>query len=118
MRPASGRTTPASTFISVDLPAPFSPDHGMDRAALDLEAHTVERHHAAIALGEIVDGDERPVATCSPTHALAKRGGASRAAIASQSEAYQRVDAYSDSAAMGCMPLGQSALRTLSVQGL
>ena len=79
----------------------------MDGAGLDLEIHALEGHHAAIALGEVVDGDER-----RPWTGLANEDGSRVARLLSIETS------YSDSAAMGCMPLGQSLLRTLSDQGL
>ena len=57
--PLSGRTTPASTFISVDLPAPFSPTTAWMVPRSTSRFMSVERHHAAVALGEVADGDQR-----------------------------------------------------------
>ena len=85
--------------------------HRVDGAGLDLQIHAVEGHHPAVALGKVVDGDERPVR--HRPYAWRSRGR--RAVIALRPIAKC---AYSDSAAMGCMPLGQSLLRTLSDQGL
>ena len=36
-------------------------DDGVDRAALDLEAHVGDRHDAAVALGEMADRNQRRV---------------------------------------------------------
>ena len=41
--PAVGATTPPRTFISVDLPAPFSPISADDLACGDLEADPLQR---------------------------------------------------------------------------
>ena len=59
MRPRVGATTPPSTFISVDLPAPFSPTSPIDLAGLHGEAHVVERDDAGIELADPDQLEER-----------------------------------------------------------
>ena len=50
--PESARWMPARIFISVDLPAPFSPDERHDLAGRDLEVHAIERDHPGKSLGD------------------------------------------------------------------
>ena len=50
--PASGRTSPISTFISVDLPAPFSPRMPWIRPRCSVEIDAVAGDDATEALGD------------------------------------------------------------------
>ena len=40
-------------FISVDFPAPFSPNQGVDLPGLDLEIHVLVGYHAPKTLGDV-----------------------------------------------------------------
>ena len=51
-RPSSGWTRPIRTFISVDLPAPFSPSTPCTSPAREREVDAVARHDRAVALGD------------------------------------------------------------------
>ena len=48
--PLVGAVTPPRIFISVDLPAPFSPTRPITSPRRDGEVDAVERHHAGIGL--------------------------------------------------------------------
>ena len=50
--PASARWMPARIFISVDLPAPFSPTSADDLAGRHVEVHAIERDDAGKPLGD------------------------------------------------------------------
>ena len=60
--PASGSTRPIMIFISVDLPAPFSPSTPWIRPRAQFEVDAVARHHRAVALGDLVEPDRDPAA--------------------------------------------------------
>ena len=51
-RPRSGISTPLRIFMSVDLPAPFSPNSTVTDAAAHLEVDALERVGRAVALGD------------------------------------------------------------------
>ena len=57
--PASGSTSPASTFTSVLLPAPFSPSSAMTSPGRSSKSTSVERLHDAVALRQAADGQSR-----------------------------------------------------------
>ena len=70
--PASGCSTPPTIFISVDLPAPFSPSSATTSPACTLEAHAAQRVHAGKALLDVPQLEDR--------HAHAGERGASATA--------------------------------------
>ena len=51
--PALGAATPPRIFISVDLPAPFSPTRPITSPGCDGQAHVVERDDAGIGLADV-----------------------------------------------------------------
>ena len=53
--PASGDTKPESTFISVDLPAPFSPSRPWMRPGLETEVDPVVGPHRPVALVDVAE---------------------------------------------------------------
>ena len=50
--PALGATTPPRIFISVLLPAPFSPISPSTSAGVQMQRHVVQRNHAGIDFGD------------------------------------------------------------------
>ena len=75
-------------------------DHRMDRAGRDVEAHVGDRHHAAVALGEVADGDERRVGSHGEKRGdrMAAPGSRFRSAAHSDSAAIAAGAAFSMSA--------------------
>ncbi len=59
MRPASGGDTPASTFMSVDLPAPFSPTRAWTSPGAQLEPAPIERANAGEGPVDALHRDEQ-----------------------------------------------------------
>ncbi len=57
--PASGRSMPASSLLSVLLPAPFSPHSAWHEPARDREADVLQRAHAGEALADPAQLDGR-----------------------------------------------------------
>ena len=57
--PALGATTPPRIFISVDLPAPFSPTRPITSPRRDAQADAVERDDAGIGLADADELEKR-----------------------------------------------------------
>ena len=57
--PSSGCSTPVMILISVDLPAPFSPEQGVHLAGEQRDRHAVERLGRPEALANVANLEDR-----------------------------------------------------------